>query len=295
MRLAAPASAMLGGRVPELPAQLELDKHVIGSRGAGVGDVGHRDAAGKRSRRASRGWWWGVGGGWAGVVRVLTSSRAEQQPQCCLGARGAGDRSQAAVVGPEPMLTACAPPPPQSIPRAPSSDEECFFDLLSKFQSSRMDDQRCPLEEGQPGASEATAAPTPEERVGECPPWSSPYPCQAHSLPSSTVPPGSPCSRGVGYPAAKVPLVTTSSRLPQSCVPGSLSSSLLPGAYRVGGPWARSRHGQEQAWEARLSSRHLEAPVGRCGACGRDSPGHLGSLLGAPCPPKCGGWDGALA
>uniref|UniRef100_A0A8C0T0I4 G-protein-signaling modulator 1 n=1 Tax=Canis lupus familiaris TaxID=9615 RepID=A0A8C0T0I4_CANLF len=53
----------------------------------------------------------------------------------------------------------------RSIPRAPSSDEECFFDLLSKFQSSRMDDQRCPLEEGQPGAAEATAAPTPEERV----------------------------------------------------------------------------------------------------------------------------------
>ncbi|XP_058528362.1 G-protein-signaling modulator 1 isoform X3 [Ochotona princeps] len=48
------------------------------------------------------------------------------------------------------------------IPRAPSADEECFFDLLSKFQSSRMDDQRCPLEEGQ--AAEATAAPATEER-----------------------------------------------------------------------------------------------------------------------------------
>ncbi|XP_005625179.1 G-protein-signaling modulator 1 isoform X5 [Canis lupus baileyi] len=57
--------------------------------------------------------------------------------------------------------------PRTSIPRAPSSDEECFFDLLSKFQSSRMDDQRCPLEEGQPGAAEATAAPTPEERVAQ--------------------------------------------------------------------------------------------------------------------------------
>ncbi|XP_073908933.1 G-protein-signaling modulator 1 isoform X3 [Castor canadensis] len=56
--------------------------------------------------------------------------------------------------------------PRTSIPRAPSSDEECFFDLLSKFQSSRMDDQRCPLEEGQAGAAEATAAPTPEERAG---------------------------------------------------------------------------------------------------------------------------------
>ncbi|XP_040818959.1 G-protein-signaling modulator 1 isoform X2 [Ochotona curzoniae] len=48
------------------------------------------------------------------------------------------------------------------IPRAPSADEECFFDLLSKFQSSRMDDQRCPLEEGQ--TAEATAAPATEER-----------------------------------------------------------------------------------------------------------------------------------
>lgn len=57
--------------------------------------------------------------------------------------------------------------PRMSIPRAPSSDEECFFDLLSKFQSSRMDDQRCPLEEGQPGAAEATAAPTLEERIAQ--------------------------------------------------------------------------------------------------------------------------------
>ncbi|KAM4877758.1 G-protein-signaling modulator 1 isoform 2-T2 [Thomomys bottae] len=54
--------------------------------------------------------------------------------------------------------------PRSSIPRAPSSDEEGFFDLLSKFQSSRMDDQRCPLEEG---AAEATAAPTPEERAAQ--------------------------------------------------------------------------------------------------------------------------------
>lgn len=30
-----------------------------------------------------------------------------------------------------------------------------------------MDDQRCPLEEGQAGAAEATAAPTLEERAGE--------------------------------------------------------------------------------------------------------------------------------
>uniref|UniRef100_A0A9L0TRM3 G protein signaling modulator 1 n=1 Tax=Equus caballus TaxID=9796 RepID=A0A9L0TRM3_HORSE len=57
--------------------------------------------------------------------------------------------------------------PRTSIPRAPSADEECFFDLLSKFQSSRMDDQRCPLEEGQPGAAEATAAPNLEERIAQ--------------------------------------------------------------------------------------------------------------------------------
>ncbi|XP_039714735.1 G-protein-signaling modulator 1 isoform X6 [Pteropus medius] len=55
----------------------------------------------------------------------------------------------------------------QSLPRALSSDEECFFDLLSKFQGSRMDDQRCPLEEGQPGAAEATAAPALEQRIAQ--------------------------------------------------------------------------------------------------------------------------------
>lgn len=76
-----------------------------------------------------------------------------EQPQLCLG---------------EPALT--ARPCPQGIPRASSSDEECFFDLLSKFQSSRMDDQRCPLEEGQPAAAaEATASPSLEERIGEQP------------------------------------------------------------------------------------------------------------------------------
>ncbi|XP_066111845.1 G-protein-signaling modulator 1 isoform X5 [Saccopteryx bilineata] len=57
--------------------------------------------------------------------------------------------------------------PRTSIPRALSSDEDCFFDLLSRFQSSRMDDQRCPLEEGPPGAAEATAAPTLEERIAQ--------------------------------------------------------------------------------------------------------------------------------
>lgn len=32
-----------------------------------------------------------------------------------------------------------------------ASDEDCFFDLLSKFQSSRMDDQRCQLDESPNG------------------------------------------------------------------------------------------------------------------------------------------------
>ncbi|XP_050782918.1 G-protein-signaling modulator 1 isoform X3 [Gopherus flavomarginatus] len=54
------------------------------------------------------------------------------------------------------------------INRAPS-DEECFFDLLSKFQSSRMDDQRCPLEECQTEAAEAAATSVPalEERISQ--------------------------------------------------------------------------------------------------------------------------------
>ncbi|XP_071622024.1 G-protein-signaling modulator 1 isoform X2 [Heliangelus exortis] len=52
------------------------------------------------------------------------------------------------------------------INRSPS-DEECFFDLLSKFQSNRMDDQRCPLEECPAEAAEAAATPLPalEERM----------------------------------------------------------------------------------------------------------------------------------
>ncbi|XP_048368341.1 G-protein-signaling modulator 1 [Sphaerodactylus townsendi] len=51
------------------------------------------------------------------------------------------------------------------IKRAPS-EEECFFDLLSKFQSNRMDDQRCTLEECQKEAGEAASTPLPvlEER-----------------------------------------------------------------------------------------------------------------------------------
>uniref|UniRef100_A0A663EXT2 G protein signaling modulator 1 n=1 Tax=Aquila chrysaetos chrysaetos TaxID=223781 RepID=A0A663EXT2_AQUCH len=54
------------------------------------------------------------------------------------------------------------------INRTPS-DEECFFDLLSKFQSNRMDDQRCPLEECPSEAAEAAATPVPalEERISQ--------------------------------------------------------------------------------------------------------------------------------
>ncbi|KAM8934318.1 G-protein-signaling modulator 1 [Pelodytes ibericus] len=44
------------------------------------------------------------------------------------------------------------------INRAPS-DEECFFDLLSKFQSNRMDDQRCTLEDSQSSITEDPPTP----------------------------------------------------------------------------------------------------------------------------------------
>lgn len=47
--------------------------------------------------------------------------------------------------------------PSQKLGRDPS-DEDCFFDLLSKFQSSRMDDQRCHLDEPQNGESGGGAA-----------------------------------------------------------------------------------------------------------------------------------------
>uniref|UniRef100_A0A669AZH7 G protein signaling modulator 1b n=2 Tax=Oreochromis niloticus TaxID=8128 RepID=A0A669AZH7_ORENI len=45
----------------------------------------------------------------------------------------------------------------QKLGRDPS-DEDCFFDLLSKFQSSRMDDQRCHLDEPQNGDDREGAA-----------------------------------------------------------------------------------------------------------------------------------------
>ncbi|XP_034047490.1 G-protein-signaling modulator 1b isoform X2 [Thalassophryne amazonica] len=56
--------------------------------------------------------------------------------------------------------------PPVPLGRDPS-DEDCFFDLLSKFQSSRMDDQRCHLDDPQNGDngenSTITTSPQTEE------------------------------------------------------------------------------------------------------------------------------------
>uniref|UniRef100_A0A8D2LS68 G protein signaling modulator 1 n=1 Tax=Varanus komodoensis TaxID=61221 RepID=A0A8D2LS68_VARKO len=56
----------------------------------------------------------------------------------------------------------------QKIKRVPL-EEECFFDLLSKFQSNRMDDQRCTLDESQKELDEAAATHTPvlEERLSQ--------------------------------------------------------------------------------------------------------------------------------
>lgn len=57
----------------------------------------------------------------------------------------------------------------QKLGRDPS-DEDCFFDLLSKFQSSRMDDQRCHLDEpqnGDGGEGAADSMPSLNEMIGE--------------------------------------------------------------------------------------------------------------------------------
>ncbi|XP_034458096.1 G-protein-signaling modulator 1b isoform X1 [Hippoglossus hippoglossus] len=54
-------------------------------------------------------------------------------------------------------ITVQVPPPVPKLGRDPS-DEDCFFDLLSKFQSSRMDDQRCHLDEAQNGEDAENAA-----------------------------------------------------------------------------------------------------------------------------------------
>uniref|UniRef100_A0A8C9RXW5 G protein signaling modulator 1 n=1 Tax=Scleropages formosus TaxID=113540 RepID=A0A8C9RXW5_SCLFO len=52
----------------------------------------------------------------------------------------------------------------QKLGRDPS-DEDCFFDLLSKFQSSRMDDQRCCLDEPQNGERGGVPAPSVNDGV----------------------------------------------------------------------------------------------------------------------------------
>ncbi|XP_059894436.1 G-protein-signaling modulator 1b isoform X2 [Gadus macrocephalus] len=54
--------------------------------------------------------------------------------------------------------------PPPKLGREPS-DEDCFFDLLSKFQSSRMDDQRCDLDEAPDGADAADAVTDPSQNT----------------------------------------------------------------------------------------------------------------------------------
>uniref|UniRef100_H3C1V1 G protein signaling modulator 1b n=1 Tax=Tetraodon nigroviridis TaxID=99883 RepID=H3C1V1_TETNG len=56
-------------------------------------------------------------------------------------------------------ITVQVPPPVAKLGRD-SSDEDCFFDLLSKFQSSRMDDQRCHLDEPQNGEGAANSTPS---------------------------------------------------------------------------------------------------------------------------------------
>ncbi|XP_008422614.1 G-protein-signaling modulator 1b isoform X1 [Poecilia reticulata] len=56
-------------------------------------------------------------------------------------------------------ITVQVTPPVSKLGRDPS-DEDCFFDLLSKFQSSRMDDQRCHLDETQNGDNTEGAANT---------------------------------------------------------------------------------------------------------------------------------------
>ncbi|XP_036384981.1 G-protein-signaling modulator 1b isoform X1 [Megalops cyprinoides] len=51
---------------------------------------------------------------------------------------------------------------PPKLGRDPS-DEDCFFDLLSKFQSSRMDDQRCCFDEQQEDPCSVLTSPQTEE------------------------------------------------------------------------------------------------------------------------------------
>ncbi|KFQ38441.1 G-protein-signaling modulator 1, partial [Mesitornis unicolor] len=95
--------------------------------------------------------------------RGLTSHRHSQEPASGQSRRGIGHGVFSDV-----LTLSCVLLPSQKINRTPS-DEECFFDLLSKFQSNRMDDQRCPLEECPSEAAEAAATPVPAlgERISQ--------------------------------------------------------------------------------------------------------------------------------
>ncbi|XP_062929675.1 G-protein-signaling modulator 1-like isoform X1 [Mobula hypostoma] len=60
---------------------------------------------------------------------------------------------------------------PMRVNRDPS-DEECFFDLLSRFQSNRMDDQRCTFEEQQNGMTGSASTPVSplQDRISQASP-----------------------------------------------------------------------------------------------------------------------------
>ncbi|KGL82670.1 G-protein-signaling modulator 1, partial [Tinamus guttatus] len=97
----------------------------------------------------------------AGVCRAGAAGGHQGDMENPQGKAGSREGAQDILQG--PSLSSCVLWSLQKISRSPS-DEECFFDLLSKFQSNRMDDQRCPLEES---AAEAAATPVPalEERI----------------------------------------------------------------------------------------------------------------------------------
>ncbi|KFV98178.1 G-protein-signaling modulator 1, partial [Fulmarus glacialis] len=83
-------------------------------------------------------------GAWqaAGTARSQSLNRAGEGTARCRGCARRSDWTRGVIWG---VLTLfCILLSFQKISRTPS-DEECFFDLLSKFQSNRMDDQRCPL------------------------------------------------------------------------------------------------------------------------------------------------------
>uniref|UniRef100_A0A5F5PLG4 G protein signaling modulator 1 n=1 Tax=Equus caballus TaxID=9796 RepID=A0A5F5PLG4_HORSE len=180
--------------------------------------------------------------------------------------------------------------PRTSIPRAPSADEECFFDLLSKFQSSRMDDQRCPLEEGQPGAAEATAAPNLEERIGECLPRECLEGCrgQGRSPPPLHCPRKPLLLRGGADQLQSAPCHCELPSPAASPRAASWEACNHPASrmYRV-----RRTGGLGVGVGSKASSCHLlGAPGGGRGAA--KSGWDLGSLempLGALCPRECGG------